>query len=70
MPLRILVVDDHPVVRRGHQDLGTTLRYMHLSPAAIEGAIQLLDQPAPTRRFGDILETEGSETAKRAGRTT
>jgi integrase len=51
----------------GHQDLGTTQRYMHLSPAAIEGAIRLLDQPAPTRRFGDILETERSETAKASG---
>jgi site-specific recombinase XerD len=27
----------------GHQDLGTTQRYMHLSPAAIEAAIRLLD---------------------------
>jgi integrase len=27
----------------GHQDLATTQRYMHLSPAAIEGAIRLLD---------------------------
>ncbi len=27
----------------GHQDLTTTQRYMHLSPAAIEGAIRLLD---------------------------
>ena len=28
----------------GHQELGTTQRYMHLSPAAIEGAIRLLDR--------------------------
>ena len=28
----------------GHQDLATTQRYMHLSPAAIDGAIRLLDQ--------------------------
>jgi integrase len=27
----------------GHQDLKTTQRYMHLSPAAVEGAIRLLD---------------------------
>ena len=27
----------------GHQDLVTTHRYMHLSPAAIESAIRLLD---------------------------
>ena len=29
----------------GHADLATTQRYMHLSPAAMEGAIRLLDQP-------------------------
>ena len=27
----------------GHQDLTTTQRYMHLSPAALEAAIRLLD---------------------------
>jgi integrase len=56
----------------GHQDLITTQRYMHLSPAAIEGAIRLLDRrPGPPEggRYarsesarsdagrGDILET-------------
>jgi site-specific recombinase XerD len=25
----------------GHQDLGTTQRYMHLSPAALDAAIRL-----------------------------
>lgn len=45
----------------GHQDLVTTQRYMHLSPAAVQDAIRLLDQP---RRFGDILETAGEEIAK------
>lgn len=29
----------------GHRDLATTQRYMHLSPAAIDAAIRLLDQP-------------------------
>ncbi len=29
----------------GHADLSTTQRYMHLSPAAIESAIRLLDDP-------------------------
>ena len=29
----------------GHSDLATTQRYMHLSPAAVEGAIRLLDSP-------------------------
>ena len=40
----------------GHQDLITTQRYMHLSAAAIEGAIRLLEQPAPPvvwRNVGD-----------------
>lgn len=51
----------------GHMDLATTQRYMHLSPAAIEGAIRLLDQAKPVPRFGDILETEKRETAKPRG---
>ncbi len=49
----------------GHKDLKTTQRYMHLSPAAIEGAIRLLEQPAPVSsvavsagNLGDILETD------------
>jgi site-specific recombinase XerD len=29
----------------GHQDLATTQRYMHLSPAALDAAIRLLDGP-------------------------
>ena len=41
----------------GHQDLTTTQRYMHLSPAAIEGAIRLLESSAVSRSRGDILET-------------
>lgn len=41
----------------GHQELGTTQRYMHLSPAAIEGAIRLLDQRGAISGFGDMLET-------------
>jgi hypothetical protein len=56
-------------------DLTTTQRYMHLSPAAIEGAIRLLDQPSPAEAghyvrskpvhgFGDILETADREIGK------
>jgi len=30
----------------GHQDLSTTQRYMHVSPAALDAAIRLLDGPA------------------------
>jgi hypothetical protein len=41
----------------GNRDVSTTQRYMHVSPAAIENAIRLLDSPAfPTRR-GDLGET-------------
>jgi len=41
----------------GHADLSTTQRYMHLSPAAREGAIRLLDQPVADLQRGDIVET-------------
>jgi integrase len=41
----------------GHQDLTTTQRYMHLSPAALEQAIQLLDRPSSAQKFGDVGET-------------
>ncbi len=46
----------------GHADLTTTQRYMHLSPAATEDAIRLLDGRAAGSkspdRHGDILETD------------
>jgi len=45
----------------GHADLSTTQRYMHLSPAATEDAIRLLDGRQsglePGEKFGDILDT-------------
>jgi integrase len=41
----------------GHQAIGTTQRYMQLSPAAIDGAICLLDHRGTDSRFGDIVET-------------
>ena len=47
----------------GHKDLSTTQRYMHLSPAAIDAAIRLLDSAAPPRVGGDIEENASSETA-------
>jgi site-specific recombinase XerD len=34
----------------GHQDLTTTQRYMHLSPAAIEEAIRLFETGTDTSR--------------------
>ena len=49
----------------GHRDLSMTQRYMHLSPAAADASIQLLDRRvghAATRpSFGDMLETAGEE---------
>jgi hypothetical protein len=45
------------LLRAGHKDLSTTQRYMHLSPAALEGAIRLLEQPKPLLGFGDSVET-------------
>jgi integrase len=47
----------------GHQDLITTQRYMHLSPAAIEGAIRLLDTNREPKSRGDILETADRDSA-------
>ena len=42
----------------GHVDLKTTQRYMHLSPAAVESAIRLLETGrADTATGGDLLET-------------
>jgi hypothetical protein len=52
----------------GHQDLSTTQRYMHLSPAAIDGAIRLLDGPAASTQFGNMLATGSAEV--RSGSTT
>jgi integrase len=66
----------------GHADLSTTQRYMHLSPAATEDAIRLLDgRHSGLERveiFGDILDTRGGHSEvmrsafalKRYGETT
>jgi integrase len=48
----------------GHKELSTTMRYMHLSPAAEAAAIRLLDEPAPAWARGDILETAAGGDAK------
>jgi integrase len=50
----------------GHRNLSTTLRYMHLSPVAIDSAIRTLEQRLGTPRCGDILETTqaGGETTR------
>lgn len=39
----------------GHADLTMTQRYMHLSPAALDAAIRLLDRPSGDQTCGDIL---------------
>jgi site-specific recombinase XerD len=51
----------------GHQNLTTTQRYMPLSPAAIDGAIRLLDHHRPAAGRGDMLETgtAASDNSKR-----
>ena len=36
----------------GHADLTMTQRYMHLSPAALDAAIRLLDEPRRERGLG------------------
>ena len=47
----------------GHADLTMTQRYMHLSPAALDAAIRLLesrtadDRGRSVQSFGDMLET-------------
>jgi integrase len=51
----------------GHRDLSTTQRYMHLSPAALEGAIRLLDQRPALPHRGDMLET-GNAAAENVNR--
>jgi hypothetical protein len=44
----------------GHKDLSTTQRYMHVSPAAVEDAIRLLDGAVGLRR-GDNWETKETQ---------
>ena len=46
----------------GHQDLTTTQRYMHLSPAALEGAIRLLDASRNGLEFGNMLATGSTDS--------
>jgi integrase len=48
----------------GHKQIMTTQRYMHLSPAAVEAAIRLLEQPSPVARLGDMLETDPTADSK------
>ena len=41
----------------GHQDIGTTQRYMHLSPAALDAAIRLLESTAGPPTRGNMVAT-------------
>jgi site-specific recombinase XerD len=43
----------------GHQELGTTQRYMHLSPAALEAAIRLLESHTGPAKAGHYIESRG-----------
>jgi len=45
----------------GHQNLTTTQRSVHLSPAALDSAIRLLDQPVGLQKCGDLVETGDRE---------
>jgi integrase len=47
----------------GHADLTTTQRYMHLTPAAVESAIRLLETPSMLASRGNIAATAATETA-------
>jgi hypothetical protein len=54
----------------GHRELGMTQRYMHLSPAALDSAIRLLDHAPAGKIFGDMLETADQSGENRMERTT
>jgi len=41
----------------GHQSLAMTQRYSHLSPAALQDTIRLLEPPETDQNRGDIVET-------------
>ena len=45
----------------GHKDLKTTQRYMHLSPAADDDAIRLLDESSPSTPVGNMMATGTTE---------
>jgi hypothetical protein len=69
----VLLVDDTPanlvvlreVLKPVVANLSTTLRYMHLSPAARSSAIGLLNsRPAKGASFGDIVEPRAGAESK------
>ena len=50
----------------GHRELGMTQRYMHLSPAALDSAIRLLDQPSAVQSLETFWRRGGSPEQIRA----
>jgi integrase len=48
----------------GHQELSMTQRYMHLSPAALDAAIRLLEAPGTYGFDGDIVEAAAGPEQK------
>ncbi len=52
----------------GHADLTMTQRYMHLSPAALDAAIRLLERPSRIQNCRDILATAKESVGKAAGK--
>ena len=50
----------------GHQDLKTTHRYMHVSPAAVDDAIRLLDARRTGTAVGNMLATGSTEIGNSA----
>jgi integrase len=53
----------------GHQDLDTTQQYMHLSPAALDSAIRLLDEPSPgPAKAGPTTKAVEKEIREAAGK--
>jgi len=53
----------------GHGELSVTQRYMHLSPAALESAIRLLESSSMPSGRGDGVETAAQVDDKAAFRT-
>jgi hypothetical protein len=50
-----------PIQELAGQDLSTKQRYMHLSPAAIEGAIRLLEMEGPPKGGRHVLSQSDRE---------
>ncbi len=48
----------------GHADLSTTQRYMHLSPAAVDCAIRLLESTGILASHGNLVATATTDAAK------